>query len=71
MLGKILIGKKLFGGGKNNKRRVFYQNYGTFRAPDEYYFLPYSGKAKIVIDLLKVFSPRQSPSSTQSNTEQQ
>jgi hypothetical protein len=61
----------LFKGKKKNPFRVVYQNYGTFRVPDEYYFLPYSGKAKIVYDVTKLLKTRRPPSSAETNTEQQ
>ena len=51
--------KKLFSrkdGGK--KKRIIYRNYGTFRVPDEIYFIPYTGKAKIIFDLTKVLQSR-------------
>lgn len=72
MLGKLLVLKKFFGsGGDKKKKRIVYQNYGTFRNPDEYYFLPYSGKAKIILDLVKTLTPRIPPSGSTSNTNNQ
>lgn len=61
---QIAVGKKLFGSKKKKKKKIVYQNYGTFRVPDEYYFLPYSGKAKIIYDLANLIKTRVPPSSS-------
>ena len=43
-------------GGDDNRWR--YRNYGTFRNPDQIYFLPYTGKAKIIFDVQNVLKTR-------------
>lgn len=40
-------------GKKKRKSGPTYRNYGTLRDPDTITNLPYTGKAKIVIDLYK------------------
>ena len=50
---------------KKKRNQIVYQNYGTFRVPDEYYFLPYSGKAKIIYDVTRLLKIRRPPSSVE------
>jgi len=56
---------------KKNPFRVVYQNYGTFRVPDEYYFLPNTGKARLIYNITLLLQSRRPPSSTQTTTQQQ
>lgn len=71
-LGIALIARKLFGGdNRNGKKRILYQNRGTFRNPDQYYFITQTGKGKIVYDLIKTLRTRIPPSSEQAKNEQQ
>jgi len=54
-----LLAKKLFGRKRKKSPPQFViRNYGSFRLPDELYFLPATGKAKIVLDLYKNLSSR-------------
>ena len=46
------------GGSSKSRKRFVIRNYGSFRLPDQFYFLPATGKARIVIDLYKSLSPR-------------
>ena len=58
------------GGGGGNRRKPVYVNYGTFRLPDDYYVATYTGKAKIIYDVVKVLKNRLPPTSSQTNQQQ-
>ena len=50
-------------GGKKKKKAAVYRNYGTFRLPDLYYNVPYTGKAKIIYDISKIIKTPVPPGS--------
>jgi hypothetical protein len=56
---------------KSGKKQILYQNRGTFRTRDQYYFITQTGKGKIVYDLIKTLRTRIPPSSQQAKNEQQ